>query len=63
MIIHENNVLEYTDENYAAKGGGGGRQMLTGLTKGGGGVGEILTIADKGGRTAPLFRQPLTKGS
>ena len=49
MIIHEDNVLEYTDKNDAAKGGGV-RQMLTGLTKGGGGVGEMLTMADEGGR-------------
>ena len=48
-IIHEDNDLEYTDKNYAAKGGGV-RQMLTGLTKGGWGVEEMLTIADKGGR-------------
>ena len=49
MIIHEDNVLEYTDKNDAAKGGGVS-QMLTGLTKGGGGVGEMLTMADKGAR-------------
>ena len=32
------------------KEGGGGKQMLTGLTKGGGRVGEMLTVADKCGR-------------
>ena len=35
-IIHEDNVLEYTDKNYTAKGGRF-RQMLTGLTTGEGG--------------------------
>ena len=49
MIIHEDNVIYYTDKNDAAKGGGV-RQMLTGLTKGGGVVGEMLTMADKGRR-------------
>ena len=34
FIFHEYKVLEYTDKNYATKGGGV-RQMLTGLTKGG----------------------------
>ena len=48
-IIHEDNVLKYTEKNNAAKGGGV-RQMLTRLTKGGWGVGEMLTMADKGGR-------------
>ena len=41
LIIHEDNVLEYTDQNDASQGGRV-RQMLTGLTKGGG--------ADEGGR-------------
>ena len=50
LIIHEDNVLEYTDKNDAQAKGLGVRQMLTGLTKGGGGVGEMLTMADKGGR-------------
>ena len=36
--IHEDNALEYTDKNYAAKAGEV-RQMLTGLAKGGGAVG------------------------
>ena len=49
LIIHEDNVLEYTDKNYAAKEGGV-RQMLTGLTKGVGGVLEMLTMAYEGGR-------------
>ena len=44
----EQNILEYTDKNYAAKGRGL-RQMLTGLTKGGGEVGEMLIMADEGG--------------
>ena len=46
LIIHEDNVPEYTDKNDGAKGGGV-RQMLTGLTKGGGRVGEMLTPASK----------------
>ena len=41
FIIHEDNVLEYTDNNYVANGGRGGvRQMLTGLTNGGEGLGK-----------------------
>ena len=40
MIVHEHNIFEYTKKNYKSKGGGGGcKEMLTGLTKGGGGVG------------------------
>ena len=57
LIIHEHNVLKYTNKNYKSKGGGV-KQMLTGLTKGGGGVGEMLTMADKGGRGGldpPIF--------
>ena len=50
LIIHEDNVLEYTGgKNYVIKGGGV-RQMLTGLTKVGGEVWEMLTMANKGGR-------------
>ena len=41
--------FEYTDKNYAAKGGGV-KQMLTGLTKGGGRVGEMLNMAEEGGK-------------
>ena len=48
FIIHEDNVLENTNKNCAAKRGV--RLMLTGLTKGGEGVGEMLTMADKGER-------------
>ena len=48
-IIYEDNFLEYTDKNYAAKGWGV-KQMLTGLTKGGGEVGEIMTMVDEGER-------------
>ena len=49
FIIHEDNILEYIDKNFAAKGGGV-RQMLTGLTKGSGEVWELLTMDDKGRR-------------
>ena len=49
LIILENNILEYTDKNDAAKGGEV-RQILTGLSKGGGGDGKMLTMADEGGR-------------
>ena len=54
-IIHEDNALEYTEKNYAAKVG---EVRLTGLAKGGGAVGEMLTLAGEGGRgrlDPPIF--------
>ena len=49
LIIHEHNVLEYTNKN-GESNGGGVKQMLTGRTKGGGGADEMLTMTDKGGK-------------
>ena len=50
LIIHEDNILEYTDKNYAAKGRGGVGEMLTMADERGRVVGEMLTMADEGGR-------------
>ena len=49
LIIHEHNVLEYTNKKNESKGGGV-KKMLTGLTKGGGGGGgKCFQWLTKGG--------------
>ena len=48
MIIHEHNVLEYTNNNYESKGGGVANADRA--DKGGRGVWEMLKMVDKGGR-------------
>ena len=47
MIIHEQNVLEYTNKNYESKGGGLANAERA--DKGGRGGGETLTMGEKGG--------------
>ena len=49
IIVHEDNVLKYTDKYYALKRRGG-LENADKADKGGEGVGEMLTMCDKGRR-------------